>query len=355
MKLDLEVFILKLRFQKRNSMLISLIENEDFIYVNLHAEQTISSSYFGADIGIYVSELFDSTLKRLKEGLDSIENLENKILYLDFEGIENAGKHLFDDFIEINNKVNSIIFINLKSNVLKQLNLNNDYLNNPNNNFNESIDKFNMFYFGASINSVKTINPQVVFEEALLEFIESFTDELGKPHLHESSSVYLTSYIDIKKMISNGTNFMMFCLYQLAIKLKKTWIKEINEKPILICQNLNGSFISSVLSNLLQLDIVILDHVGPINTVYSTLNRKIEENKKYIIVSDVVCLGTEVKITKNLIAFLGGKVIGNVSIVKLDTLFAEDILNEKIQNISVFNINESNNSKINFKIKTALD
>jgi hypothetical protein len=336
-------------------MLISLIISEDFIYANLHAEQTISSSYFGADIGIHVSELFDSTLKRLNKGLDSIENCDKYILYLDFEGIENAGKHLFDDFIEINKKVKSLTFINLKNSVLKQLNLNDDYLDNPNNDFVDSIDKFNMFYFGNSTSSVKSINPQVEFEEELIEFIEHFTDELQKPHLHESSSVYLTSYIDIKKMISEGTSFFMYCLYQLALKIKENWDIHNSDKPTLVCQNLNSSFISSILSNLLQLDIVILDHVGPINTLYSTLSNKIEKNKNYIIVSDMVCLGTEVKITKNLIAFLGGKVIGNVSIVKLDTYNSEDLNRDKIKNISVFNINKENNAKINFKIKTALD
>jgi hypothetical protein len=355
MKLGLEVFILKLRFQKSISMLISLIIKENFIYVNLHAEQTISSSYFGANIGIHISELFDSTLKRLSEGLDSIENSNNYILYLDFEGIENAGKHLFDDFIEINKKVKNIAFINLKNSVLKQLNLNDDYLNNPKNDINEIVDKFNMFYFGTSLNSIKSINPEVVFEEELLEFIEYFTNKLDKPHLHESSSVYLTTYIDIKKMISEGTSFFMYCLYKLALKIKANWDIVNSDKPRLVCQNLNSSFISSILSNFLQLDIVILDHVGPINTLYSTLSNKIEDSRNYIIVSDMVCLGTEVKITKNLISFLGGKVIGNVSIVKLNTYYPEDLDSDKIKNISVFNINKENNTKINFKIKTALD
>jgi hypothetical protein len=336
-------------------MLISKIIKEDFIYFNLHAEQTISSSYFGAEIGIHVTELFDSTLTRINEGLDYIENCIDYTLYLDYEGIENAGKHLFDDFLKINRKVKYLVFINLRKNVLSQLCLADDFLNNPNNVFIDYDGKFNMFYFGNQLTSLKSINPKDVFEEELLEFIICFNDPLEKPHLHESSSVYLTAYIDIKKMISQGTNFMMFCLYQLAIKLKEKWIKDMNDKPILVCQNLNSSFISSILSNFLQLDIVILDHVGPINTVYSTLNSKIEEDKKYIIVSDVVCLGTEVKITKNLIAFLGGKVIGNVSIVKLDTLNSDDITKEKIKNISVFNINNDNNSKISFKIKTALD
>lgn len=336
-------------------MLISQIIKEDFIYFNLHAEQTISSSYFGAEIGIYVTELFDSTLFRINDGIDTIENYEEHILYIDFEGIENAGKHLFDDLLKINKKVKHLIFLNLKQNVLSQLCLSEDFLKNPNNDKFESEDKFKIFYFGDLIPNVKLINPKLVFEEELIECITYYNETLEKPYLHESSSVYLTSYIDIKKMISHDTEFIMFCLYNLALKLKENWIKSIDDKPILVCQNLNSSFISSVLSNFLQLDIVILDHVGPINTIYSTLNNKIEENKKYIIVSDVVCLGTEVKIAKNLIAFLGGKVIGNVSIVKLDTLDSDDIPKEKIQNISVFNINKENKSKIDFKIKTALD
>lgn len=336
-------------------MLISKIIKEDFIYFNLHAEQTISSSYFDAELGINVKELFDSTLSRIYNGLDVTENYSEFILYLDFQGIEHADKNLYDDFLKINKKVKHLVFINLKNNVLSQLCLGEEFLNNPNNDFFENENKFKMFYFGNQLNSLKSINPTVVFEEELLKFIIYFNNKLEKPHLHESSSVYLTSYIDIKKMISHGTAFFMFCLYQLAIKIKEKWVQEINKKPILVCQNLNSSFITSILSNFLQLDIVILDHVGPINTVYSTLNSKIEEEKKYIIVSDVVCLGTEVKITKNLIAFLGGKVIGNVSIVKLDTFNFEDVTKEKIKNISVFNINKDNNSKIDFKIITALD
>jgi hypothetical protein len=336
-------------------MLISKIIKEDYIYFNLHAEQTISSSYFGAEIGIHVTELFDSTLNRIKEGLDLIDNCDNYILYLDFDLIENAGKHLFDDFIKIKNKVKYLVFINLKENVLSQLCLSEEFLNNPNNDFVEHDLKFNMFYFGNQLNSLKSINPKIVFEEELLKVVKDFTEKLNKPHLHESSSVYLTSYIDIKKMISQKTEFFMYCLYQLALKIKDNWKIITNDKPTLVCQNLNSSFITSILSNFLQLDIVILDHVGPINTLYSTLSNKIEKNKKYILVSDMVCLGTEVKITKNLIAFLGGKVIGNVSIVKLNTFYPEDLSKEKIKNLSVFNITQQNNTIIDFKIKTALD
>ncbi|WP_433780464.1 hypothetical protein [Flavobacterium anhuiense] len=337
-------------------MLISKIIHGDSIYFNLHAEQTISSSYFAAEIGLYATELFDSTLSRINTDLDEIENSIKFILYLDFERIENAGKNLFDDLSSMRSKVKTLIFINLKQNILNQLSLSEDFLNNPNNHKVDEDDKFAMFYFGNESVTEKYLDSKALFEGRLLEFIMHFnTGEKDKLFLHESSSVYLTSYIDIKKMISEDTSFMMFCLYHLSIKIKDSWIENNNDKPVLVCQNLNSSFISSVLSNFLQLDIMILDHVGPVNTHYSSLNSKIEEGKKYIIVSDVVCLGTEVKITKNIISFLGGRVIGNVSIVKLDTLLEKDIEYEKIKNISVFNINHTNNSKVNFKIKTAID
>ncbi len=336
-------------------MIISKIKNEDSIYYNLHAEQTVTSTYFGAELGIYVSELFDRTLSRINENLDTVIDLDKHILYLDFEGIEHAGKNLIDELSAINDKIKYLIFINLKQKVLEQLCLSEELLENPLNEKIQSEDKFKIFYYGKNIPSVKYLDAEDTFKQVVLSFIINFNKQLEVPHLHESSSVYLTSYIDIKKMISHGTDFMMFCLYHLAKKIKENWINDINDKPLLVCQNLNSSFISSVLSNFLQMDIVILDHVGPINTVYSTLNNKVEENKKYIIVSDVVCLGTEVKTAKNLIAFLGGKVVGNVSIVKLDTLEKVDISKEKIRNISVFNINKENNTVINFKIKTALD
>ncbi|WP_202703890.1 hypothetical protein [Flavobacterium sp. UGB4466] len=337
-------------------MLISLIKNEELIYFNLHAEQTISSSYFAAEIGLYATELFDSTLQRINSCLDQIAGSSELNLYLDFENIENASKNLFDDLSKIKSKVKSLVFINLKQNVLNQLSLNEEFLKNPNNHKMENEETFTIFYFGNDSKAVRYLEPQSLFEEELLHFIMHFkSPDSEELFLHSSSSVYLTSYIDIKKMISQGTSFIMFCLYKLALKIHEAWIENMDDKPVLVCQNLNSSFISSVLSNFLQMDVLILDHVGPINTNYSSLNSKIEQDKKYIIVSDVVCLGTEVKITKNIISFLGGKVIGNVSIVKLDTLNEEHIASEKLKNLSVFNINKANNSQINFKIKTALD
>jgi len=135
------------------------------------------------------------------------------------------------------------------------------------------------------------------------------------------------------------------------IRIKKEWKDsfESKDKPILICQSLNGSIIASVLSSLLGLDLFIIDGIGPINKLYRSLGATIETGKKYIVVSDVVCLGTEVKITKNIIEYLGGVYFGNVSIVRIESIKTYDNVE------SVFYIDKSNKKEFKYQIITPLD
>ena len=173
---------------------------------------------------------------------------------------------------------------------------------------------------------------------------------------HHSSSVYLSSYIDIKKFITLDKPFVLYCIYRLAKKIFLKWIIEENndsfnakDMPILICQSLNGSYIASVLSFLLGLDLFIIDSIGPINKLYRSLGATITTGKKYIVVSDVVCLGTEVKITKNIIEYLGGIYSGNVSIVRIASI-------ENYNDVeSVFYIDKKNKEEFKYQIITPLD
>ena len=118
---------------------------------------------------------------------------------------------------------------------------------------------------------------------------------------------------------------------------------------------MTSTFIVSVLSKLLNLDIVVFDKIGPITKLYNKIDKHNFEKSKYIVVSDLVCLGTEVKITKNLIEFSGGKYLGNVSLVKVETLNREDLKLENIdRTISVFSITENNNQELEYFIYTNL-
>ncbi|MDR6761627.1 nucleoside-triphosphatase THEP1 [Flavobacterium sp. 2755] len=340
-------------------MIISRIVREGYVYFNLHAEQTISSTFYDGDIGIEVSEIFGSALSRIDEDILLINDISEKAVYLDFIRIDNAYKNLDTILMSLSKKCKIILLLNLKDVVYNQLQI--ELISgNIFNKRNSDNSGYEMFYFEKKSIQYEYIFEDEIFQEEFKNLTQEFTEK-NINEFHQSSSVYLPKYINIKKMISRRKNFFIFSLYQLSIKIKKLWLDNISidneELPILICQNLNSSFISSILSSLLKLDVIILDHLGPVNTMYSSLNSKIEENKKYIIVSDVVCLGTEVKIAKNLITFLGGKVYGSVSVVRINTLEDKHLLEleKKVKTISVFSITKENNQGIDFEIKTLLN
>ena len=140
----------------------------------------------------------------------------------------------------------------------------------------------------------------------------------------------------------------------LALQIRKTWGNELINNPILVCLSMNSSYMVSILSSLLKLDVLIFDKIGPINKLYSKPNKIISNEKQYIIVSDLVCLGTEVKIVKNLIQFIGAKCLGNVSLIKIETLKSKDIEKENVTT-AVFSINRKNNKELGYTIFTNLE
>ena len=158
----------------------------------------------------------------------------------------------------------------------------------------------------------------------------------------------------MKKFMSYEKELLLFSIYKLAIKIKTKWQNEIEYGPILICQSMNSAFIVSILSTFLKLDILIFDKIGPINKLYNRLDNTISDKRKYIIVSDLVCLGTEVKIVKSLIQFIGGNCLGNVSLIKTETLKNTHIIKENAT-IAIFSIKRANNKELNYDIFTDLE
>jgi hypothetical protein len=101
--------------------------------------------------------------------------------------------------------------------------------------------------------------------------------------------------------------------------------------------------------------LLVFDKIGPITKLYNKLENHNFDKRKYIIVSDLVCLGTEVKITKSLIEFSGGQYLGNVSLIKIETLAREDLQLDNIdRTISIFSINRENNEDLKYFIYTNL-
>ncbi|SDE84966.1 hypothetical protein [Cellulophaga baltica] len=334
-------------------MIVSLIETLEYSYINLHAEEVISSNYLNDDNqGIYISSLQFETVNRLFNFLKDSSVQSNNIV-LDFKNIQNVQSNIIDKIIEIRDLGNKLILINISEKIIKPLSL--KTIENPNNIVNVKGDYDIFYFFSEQESDLYKINIEsgnifyYEFKKRLIKYI----DEYRKPHA--SSFVYLHSFIDLKKFISFETPFIYYALYRLAVKIRDKWEKNLKDEPILVGQSLTSTFIVSVLSKLLKLDILVFDKIGPINKLYNKLEKHNYENKKYIVVSDLVCLGTEVKITKNLIEFSGGKYLGNVSLAKIETLTRDDLnLGSIDRTISIFSITEKNNVELNYYIYTNL-
>lgn len=347
-------------------MIISRIEHNGNLYFNLHSEQSVTWAQVNEPgQGIYENNLTGSTLERvLNEGMLS----EELNTILDFEDILSVQNNLNDTLSSIRNKSKSLSLLNLKIEVQEKLQTSIFREKNPYNKIEG--DTFPVFFISES-ESLYYKKYMEVFNDQFKLFMKKYskdnfsekTEFLTEANnesyrYHNSSSVYLNKYIDIKSMITNDQEFFINCLYELAKKIKNHWLDKIvdNEekrKPILVCQNLNSSYMASILSSLLGLDILILDNIGPINKLYSRLENRIQPGKQYIIISDVVCLGTEVKIVKNLITYMEGQYLGNASLVRIQPTV--HLNGPKYKNVeTVFELNRDDNP-INLKILTGLD
>jgi len=343
-------------------MLISSIIIDEILYVNLHAEQSFYGT-FNADqldiskniiTGIYAEEL---NLTVLEEVFEFIKINKSKInmVVLEFQKLITAQKNLYELVNKIRNENKFLVLKNINSTIVEKLLLN-DCLGYFENDSKATMHK--TFLLDEETVSKKKLVKEIkeIFDKEFISKLGTITIENDEKRIHHSSSVYLNKFIDVKKLIVNHKSLFFYSCYWLAVemnneKTNRTWNIEKGCKITLLCQNLNSSFIASILSSFLLLDVITLDHIGPINKVYNQIESKINHGEKYLVISDVVCMGTEVRIAKNIIEFSGGKYVGNICLIRIMTMELED----KYRDIeSVFEITKANNP-IDFKISTALN
>lgn len=330
-------------------MIISKIANNNTAYYYLHAEVVVYK-YINNNDG---NDSYDCSgvLNLSKSVIDivctDIENdKQNSIFVLDFDRIDGVQINVFEESLLklYNMPQKTIVMANVKKSIIPQTLLYSfRSINNP--------SDFYSYFKLKKLNTKYLQKCECLFDNSFKEKLKMYIEHKEIPN--HSSSVYVSTYINIKKFIVQDKSFVLYSIYRLARKMliNEKWKDSfgLNEKPILVCQSLNGSYIASVLSSLLGLDLFIIDGIGPINKLYRSLGATIKSGKKYIVVSDVVCLGTEVKITKNIIEYLGGIYWGNVSLVRMKSIKTYDNAE------SVFCIDKKNKDEFKYKIYTSLE
>lgn len=311
------------------------------------------------EYGVFGKRLTNTTLVKLQKFV-SEQTSDLKFLVIDFNNLAFVQKNIFQLFHKIveysTGNTKALILLNISDYVFELLKL--DSLKVPNR-LNLKNDSY-LFSNDIDITEkeVEDLSDSLIeqlFEETLLRETGLNLNE-GEPELNPSSSVYINKYVNIKNLL-NDDKFFAYCIYKMALLMThsngRDWVvmpdyESELEKISLFFQTLNGAYIASSLSDLLHSDICYVDHIGPINKLYNTyFGEKIKFGKKYIVISDVICLGTEVKIAKSLIEHSGGVYLGNSSIIRSNTL-----KERKFSDIVyLFEINKETNKKYNLNYK----
>lgn len=160
----------------------------------------------------------------------------------------------------------------------------------------------------------------------------------------ETSNIYVNSYINIKSFFLKPT--YMYLLINDMTELVKKGFSGHGQVCLLGVSN-NGIILSRLIAYQLQWEVKSINHIGPKYCLDSDSEALKElTNKKYILISDVICLGGEYRIAKGIIEALGAKLLGAVCVVKIRGVYRnkeESIIEGSRKKDSVYSLIENVN------------
>lgn len=168
--------------------------------------------------------------------------------------------------------------------------------------------------------------------------------------------IKLGVYIDIKKIINDSNEMLRWC-YIIAYDLLQlpfyVTMEKRNKKILLFCHTMNGANIAGVISQLLDCDLMYVDHLGPYNKLNKVnFYREMYEPSEFIIIADMVCQGNEFLRAKNIVEYLGGTVKGCAGIMRLD--ICGQLFKIGIDTFAIRYSSEEAREELNYSIKTDL-
>lgn len=171
-----------------------------------------------------------------------------------------------------------------------------------------------------------------------------------------SSNLYSNQYINIKSMFGE-VMLMRLVVFRMKDIVKKLCAgKNLSMEDVsLIGVSTNGSIIAKLLAKELGTKVDLINRLGPRYCKTTTKPRKtIIEQKSHIFVADFVCIGSELKRTKQLSNQNNNRLIGCVSVAQLGDIYrnAEDRhLNKSILSL----VPQINNSVLPFDYRLSFD
>lgn len=334
-------------------MLFSKLSNDNYIYVSMHAESALDFQDDFQEVenvkesknsqrGIYtnsISALIPDELMKLDADKDLVLDM---ILITDVTvNILLGIMKVIQKFLACEKNVH-ILYLenNLEKTIMKKCEEKGYYVNRQE------------FILHISTNMDV---PYVSFAKCVAEINEMYIKKLQKSlklcvdnreeqEIHPSGSVYLKKYINMKNMLIKGNEgFLCYCIYKTAMSLVNQNVIGLNSAKnrdiSLFFHTINGAYIGGLMSALLQMNFIYLDHLGPINSIKKqNFENNIRMAKRYIVVADVICTSSEIGRAETLIEFNGGSILCRVCFADVKIVNKQDR-----QQISCININAEDN------------
>lgn len=244
--------------------------------------------------------------------VDYMISTNKSCFFLDMKYVRNAGDRVFAH-LKDKEILKSLVFFNLqfaKKEVVQKLqeDLKEELEEDKNHHLIYFSEEVRKRYFDINFQTIYMMQKK----EILLKYV---TREIT---FLQSSGVYSNMSLDYKEMLefSSDLHFLIgelsYFLYQIMDK------KKIHS---LVAASKNGIVLASIIGQKVGLPVIYHSNIGQ-KYVRKVLKGKtskktnlIEEENNYVLIYDVVCLGTEIRILNGIINAFGGNLVGGIGMV----------------------------------------
>jgi len=177
----------------------------------------------------------------------------------------------------------------------------------------------------------------------------SYSFEKGALKYLESSNVYVNKYINVKSLFLDYS-YMMLVVKGLKRIVKKYFLSDEKEISLLGVSN-NGIILANLLSYELNLPVQSLNRLGPVYCLEDSADRLSNfSERKYVLVSDVICMGGEFRMAKGIVNILGSHLLGGICVVKIRDVYRGNREEQVYALLNDINDIEVENDRIDYRI-----
>ncbi len=302
--------------------------NYRFKYIPIHLNVIFNGTYQKFKETYLTQELVDEIYKVIET-----EEIDQEIVILDFNNIMGVESRVFEKFKSFQGE-RYILFINLGTLCYKNIILTDlkDRIT--------SEESLNIAYFNNSKDRImsmfSTNNIEAEIENLKNRIVASYlynNKEDNNSEL-ESTPVKSNIYINIKAIFSSVKIYLLV-IYILCEKINNSI--ELKDIKAFVSVNNNSAILSCLIGQILDKESLYLINLGPNITLKNrAIIDKLVAKKKYVLVFDFICLGTEYKLAKTILDIKEAKLelaVGVSSFINLE-------IKDKVKNI--FLVNDEN-------------